>query len=320
MPLLKNGSPYQLEEGDLVKYGQKMIWHVPPRPFDVENNRHGIGFGMSIPNKYVMKMGNAMVEMCYYTNSVYDDGVKKNYYLVENTGESIKFDEKGVITTQNAELNFFLDNNPHNHSNSYRMNKDGLPEDPSKNPYLDKPVLFHRYRPQDSHRVAAAKTRAIARLQQYIDVESMYRWDKEDILNACQIILSNATVPIPSALLSYREFQEEPDLTTIRNAIMELVLREPLQMETLILDRRELHVLKMVNECLQFSEVSGLSYNATERKYVLKKGNDVQEFLKIPERKNPEQHILAMAKQDSKLFRRLWNIWDAMNKQIAETK
>jgi len=319
MPLLKAGQPFTLPETIAANYNQKMIWHVPPRPFDQENHRHGIGAGMSIPNKYLMKEGNNMVEVRYYTDKRWDDGLKKDFYIVENTAESIEFDAKGIITTQNAELNYFLDNCPWNRNNKYRIDPaSGSEVNPENNPYRNVSVLFWQHNPKDSYKVAGKKARAIAKIQAYIDIESPHRWNEQDVIHGCQVILAHQVGQIPNAIANYQEYKDEKDVPTLRLAIMELVMRDPLTTMELLVDRRESHIMRMINECLKYSEISGFNYNQTERKYTYRKRDgNIEEILKIDQRKNPEQHMLTEALENSKVFNKLWNIWDKMNKELA---
>lgn len=322
MPLLKAGQPFTLPETVASEYNQKMVWHVPPRPWDNENARHGIGAGMSIPNKYLMKEGNNMVEIRYYTDKRWDDSLKKDFYVVDNTGEAVEFDGKGIITTSNPELNYFLTNNPYNRSNPFRVDKTTGTEVPGdKNPYRDRPVLFWQHNPKDNYRVSSLKARAIAKIQQYIDIESVHRWNEQDVIYACQVLVAHQSGHIPAALANYKEYVDEKDVPTLRASIMELVMRDPLTTMELIVDRRESHIMKMIDECLKFEDVSGFRYNQTERKYVRKKRDgSYEDVLKVPDRQNPENFMLKEALQNSKVFNALWNTWDKMNKEIAGAK
>ena len=205
--LLVDKKPYTLSNEEVKEYGVRTIWHVQPKPFDKVNNKHGISEGTGFPNVYTKKIGAAKQVDCnvvYYTHENYDDSMKKTHYNVDNTGPTILIGSKGKLITNNAELNFFLHNNPHNGSNPFR-------QDEYSDVYAGKPVLFYKYNPTGNYKHAADKLKAKKdreiigeRLNSYNDTVYIVKATDDEITNKEAAQISKA-VGRPVRLLWTRE-------------------------------------------------------------------------------------------------------------------
>jgi hypothetical protein len=316
MPLLINGAPWNPSKDEARMYSAKTVWHVPPKPYDVKNERHGIGEGSTIPNRYNMRMANgAFAEVIYYTQKRWDDGLKKDFYMVGSSGESIEFNHKGKIVTNNPELNYFLTNCPYNGTNPLR-------ESDPNHPYQGAKILFMRYKAMEIYKTKVDAAEAVTKLTALIH-PSLGRnpWTVDDIRFACENINVQATFPLPYVLLHYKEHLEEENLTSLRHALLEVVMREPIKTESILLTSREAYILRLINKVLEHKDISGFHYNETERKYVIQKDGKFEDFLVVDPRKNPEKQLMHLLYDDGKKLRKIGDlhqkVLDTLEKERA---
>lgn len=305
--LLVDNKPYHLSDDEIKEFSGRTIWHVEPKPYDHVNKKHGIPEGIAFPNTYIKKIGTGNARdsrVTYYTHEEYDDSKKKTNYYVENTGNMIMIGNKGVLMTTNAELNFFMHNNPHNGSNPLR-------EDMLKNPYGNKMVLFYKYNPAGNHRVSADKLKAKSDLYNIFSEEGSKSWSDVQIISAVQTVNASADRPMPQVLIDWKEYKDEEGVPTLRGGLQELADREPLWLKNLVVTGRKAIVSRTINKCLENVEFTGVSYSASERRYIItKQDGKVEEFLSVPEKKNPEQFLLETVFNNHKLLEKMSKLLD----------
>lgn len=305
--LLIDGKPYSLNDDELREHGVRAVWHVEPKPFDTRNNRHGISQGIGFPNTYIKRSGQNYGKesrVTYYTHEEYDDAKKRTNYYVDNTGSTIIIGNKGVLRTQNAELNYFLYYSPHNGSNPLR-------QDPLNNPYQDKKVYFYRYNPAISNKASSDRLKAKTDLWKIISLESDKCWADNDIILACKTINASADRPIPSVLTEYVEYSNEEGVPALRNGLSELADREPLWLKSTIITNRRAMLSRLVNQCLDNKELTGFSYITSERKYIItnEKGKE-DVFLEVPDKKDSDKYLLDTLFTNHKMTEKLYKLLD----------
>lgn len=311
MPLLIDGQPWTPTKEEEKLFKQQTIWHLPPKAYDARNERNELPAGISIPNKYVMSQPNGSTKtVIYYTHKQYDDSLKKDFYMVGESGEFIVFNHKGKITTSNPELNYFMHNNPHNKNNPMRESE--------PNPYRGRKIFFHKFQARESYQVSKRKAEAITKLTALIHPTiGRNPWTTDDIKFACENLLAQATFQMPHTLIHYKEFLGEENMESLRLALIEVAMREPIQTESILLTSRQGQILKMLNKVLEHKDISGIHYNETERKYVIKnKSGQMEDFIVVDSKKNPEQFALNLLMDDHKKMRKLSDLNDLVEERL----
>lgn len=314
MPLLIDGQPWEPTKDEKKLFEQQTIWHLPPKPYDARNERNELPAGIGIPNKYNMRMNNGATKtVIYFTNRHYDDALKKDFFFVGATGEFIQFDSKGKITTSNPELNYFLHNCPHNKHNPLRMDTMGGP-----NPYRGQRILFQKFQARESYQVSKRKAEAITKLTALIHPTlGKNPWTTDDIKFACENILAQATFRIPTTLTHYKQYLDEDNMESLRFALIEVAMNEPIQTEAILLTSRQGQILKMLNKVIEHKDISGIHYNETERKYVIKaKNGQFEDFIVVDSKKNPEQFALNVLMDDNRKMRKLSDLNDLVEERL----
>ncbi len=307
--LLVDGKPYSLSNEEVKEYGTRIKWHVQPKPYDKVNDKHGISEGVGFPNVYTKKIGAAKQmdqRVVYYTQEEYDDTLKKTHYKVDNTGSTILIGNKGVLTTSNAELNFFLYNSPYNGSNPFR-------QDEYSDVYAGKPILFYKYNPAGNHKHAADKLKAKKDLHDIFDLEGSKPWSDTQIISACKTLNASADRVIPQVLIDWNEYKDEEGVPALRNGLQALADMEPLWLKNIVLTGRKSIVSRTINKCLENVEFTGFSYSPTGRKYIITKADGkVEDFLVIPDKKDPDQFLLEMMFSNHKQLDKLSKLLDKL--------
>lgn len=311
MPLLIDGQPWVPTKDEEKLFKQQHTWHLPPKPYDARNERNELPAGMSIPNKYSMSLPNGSTKtVIYYTHKQYDDSLKKEFFMVGESGEFIVFNHKGKIVTSNAELNYFLHNNPHNKNNPLR--------EAEPNPYRGRKIMFHKFQARESYQVSKRKAEAITKLTALIHPTlGKSPWTTDDIKFACENLLAQATFRMPHTLTHYKEYLEEDNMESLRFALIEVAMNEPIQTEAILLTSRQSQILKMLNKVLEHKDISGLHYNETERKYVIKvKNGQFEDFIVVDSKKNPENYALNILMDDNRKMRKLSDLNDLVEQRL----
>lgn len=302
--ILVDGNLYSLKDEEIKEFGRKIIWHVPPKPFDLKNRRHGIPAGVGIPNVYVKLVGGRQVRVTYFTREEWNEDRKRKEYYVDNTGPQIIFGDKGKIVSENAEFNWFMHYNPHNNGNPLR-------EDDYSNPYKDKPVLFHQYNPSKSARYASDIFQAKRDLYEIFALDGRKSWSDGDIVLACKTLCTTSEMHLPHIIVEWKEYKDEEGVEVLRNGLMSLADREPLTLKAAVVTGRRNIINRTVQQCIEHAEVTGFKYNVTQRTYSYtdEKGKEII-FLEVPEKKDPDKFILDTLTNDHKKVDKLSKLLD----------
>lgn len=287
----------------MKEYGKEMIWHVPERPYDTVNSRFGIGAGVSFPNEYVMKVGVQHPyrehRLCYYQRTVYDDTQKRTHYILENTGNMVVIGQTGVLRSRNAELNYFLAHCPWNGNNDMRDNQD--------QPYRESAILFKQYKPEVRYNAQADAASAIHSLYRAISPNSDSHMPDRDVLISCQSIVDVADRPVPNAIIEWRNYSSEEGLPALRNALLDLAMREPLWLKAVIIEGRRTKIRQTLSKALELgTELTGFGYDNEKKMYYTtnKKGEKIP-FVEVPGKHLAEKYIVDSLYSDSKLLYKL---------------
>lgn len=310
--LLIDGKKHELNDDDIREFGRKMVWHVEPKPWDTANNKHGIGAGVGFPNTYLKQGGpnnGRSTRVTYYTHEEYDDTRKKTNYFVDNTGSSILIGEKGTLITSNAELNWFLYNNPHCGSNPLRKEE-------HLNPYKDKRVFYFLYSASSGNKLASDKLKAKRDLFDIISSEGARSWKDTEVLMAVKTINASAERALPQVILDWKEHQEEEGLETLRGGLLKLADDEPLWLKSMVVSGRRNIINRTINQCLENKESTGFEYRPTDRKYVIvnEKGKE-EVFCEVPDSKNPDKFLLDTLFNDHKKLDKMARLLDKIVKE-----
>ena len=312
--LLVDGNPYSLNNDEVNEYGNKIIWHVPPRPKDLVNTNIPLAHlpaGVGIPNTYIKVQGGRNIRVTYYTREEWNEERKRKEYYVDNTGPMIIFGNKGKIVSQNAEFNWFMAFNPHNNDNSLRERVD-------TNPYKDKAVLFHRYNPAKSGKLSQDLMRAKRELIDLFDEDSPRRWGAGDVVLACKTLCLSAEKSLPNAIIDYLEYKDEANIPVLRNALLSFADQEPLYMRSVLVTGRRNIINRTIQKCIEHEESTSFKYNPTLRNYTYtdNKGKE-QIFLEVPEKKDPDKFILDTLFADYKKLEQLNKLLDRVTDPVV---
>jgi|APGre2960657404_1045060.scaffolds.fasta_scaffold00127_7 hypothetical protein len=308
--LLIDGKKYELNDDELREHGVRRVWHVEPKPYDRVNDKHGISEGVGFPNTYIKRSGQNFgkeTRVTYYTHEEHDETRKRTNYYVDNTGSTIIIGNKGILRTQNAELNYFLFYSPHNGSNPARA-------DVLNNPYPDKKVYFFMYNPSVSNKSSADRLKAKTDLWKVISLESDKRWSDNEIILACKTINASADRPIPTVLTEYTEYMEEEGVPALRNGLADLADREPLWLKSTMITNRRSMLSRLVHQCLDNKELTGFAFNTSERKYTITNEKGKEDiFLEVPDKKDSDKYLLDTLFTNHKMTEKLYKLLEKVS-------
>lgn len=308
MALLVDGKPFRLDDLAIKEFSRNYTYIVPKtavrrRP---DNGVLEVATGVGIPTDYRMvdKVTGREMTVRYYETSYWDDTARKDVYspsnlMIDNTG-------KLMISSVQAELNWFLNNHP------------GLENSPQRKNYPRYPILFRLLNKPKAAENKLELFRLRKELSEYIDPESKKAWKYDQLVAACELLCNDrefASIPngliMPKDILSYQEMSQERDEKVregneliMRSALLGLIDAYPEYTKDRLVNSIERRIMLLINKVDQF-DITGVRFDVKTRKWIETSGDKAVPFLAVPENAEPKKHLLKECKKDPKLLAKI---------------
>jgi hypothetical protein len=302
MPLLLDGEPFRLDDLAHKEFGRNFTYMMPMNKASRNRNTghlelpHGIG----IPAEYrfIEKKSNKECTLRYFEFSRWDDTLRKEVY----TPEQIMIGDRGImpISSNQAELNFFLHNHP------------GLEHGEQRKRYPRYPIIFALKNKPKQGMMEMEKWKIKKEMESYIDPENPKAWKFDKLVAACQALANDtefASIPpnlrLPSEVLNYREVEEmnaeerEAYEVVLRMALLNIIAQHPhYAMDRLIksLDREMLTIINRASR----TEFTNFKFDTASSTWVEFEKDKWSPVLKVKQSANPNMALCKEMKADPK--------------------
>lgn len=311
MALLVDGKPFRLDDLAIKEFARNYTYIVPKtavrrRP---DNGLLEVANGVGIPTDYRMvdKVTGREMTVRYYETSYWDDTARKDVYMPSN----IMIDNTGkiMISSVQAELNWFLNNHP------------GLENSPQRKNYPRYPILFRLLNKPKAAENKLELFRLRKELSEYIDPDSKKAWKYDQLVAACELLCNDkefASIPngliMPKDILSYQEMAQERDEKVregnemiMRSALLGLIDAYPEYTKDRLVNSIERRIMLLINKVDQY-DITGVRFDLKSKKWIETDGDKAVPFLAVPENVEPKKHLLRECKKDPKLLAKIEEI------------